>query len=245
MAGSRILSLKNRKCAEFCRNSESLLQLHRFLICHIPIQGNGGVREFLRSLATASFRLSCESTHIVFHPMPRIIKPKVNQSMGNSNVKKYFSYWCGPSTSHWQMNRFKSTCFAKKKKQLKKRDLVPEHTLEKKNENWYPNVSIQCYCWWKKSCTAWDGWNPMNSGIIIIISSLVVSRILSINQYIQHLGCHQFATIQRPNLMNKFLQQFAGLSNWFPFNLRKRRKEVAKCVQTIGRVHQQQRFHDS
>ena len=118
-----------------------------FLICHIPIQGNGGVREFLRSLATASFRLSCESTHIVFHPMPRIIKPKVNQSMGNSNVKKYFSYWCGPSTSHWQMNRFKSTCFAKEKTQLKKRDLVPEtHTGKKKwklvSKRFYPMLLL-------------------------------------------------------------------------------------------------------
>ena len=25
------------------------------------------------------------------------------------------------------------------------------------------------YCWWKKSCTTWDGWNPINNGIIIIL----------------------------------------------------------------------------
>ena len=25
------------------------------------------------------------------------------------------------------------------------------------------------YCWWKKSCTIWDGWNPINNGIIIIL----------------------------------------------------------------------------
>ncbi len=25
------------------------------------------------------------------------------------------------------------------------------------------------YCWWLKSCTTWDGWNPINHGIIIIL----------------------------------------------------------------------------
>ena len=25
------------------------------------------------------------------------------------------------------------------------------------------------YCWWKKSCTTWDVWNPINNGIIIIL----------------------------------------------------------------------------
>ena len=25
------------------------------------------------------------------------------------------------------------------------------------------------YCWWKKSCTTWDGLNPINNGIIIIL----------------------------------------------------------------------------
>ena len=25
------------------------------------------------------------------------------------------------------------------------------------------------YCWWKKSCTTWDGWNPANNGVIIIL----------------------------------------------------------------------------
>ena len=25
------------------------------------------------------------------------------------------------------------------------------------------------YCWWLKSCTTWDVWNPINNGIIIIL----------------------------------------------------------------------------
>ena len=33
------------------------------------------------------------------------------------------------------------------------------------------NLSNFCgwYCWWKKSCTTWDVWNPVNNGIRIII----------------------------------------------------------------------------
>ncbi len=27
----------------------------------------------------------------------------------------------------------------------------------------------QTYCWWLKSCTTWDVWNPINNGIIIIL----------------------------------------------------------------------------
>ena len=28
---------------------------------------------------------------------------------------------------------------------------------------------LSSYCWWKKSCTTWDGWNPKRNGIIIIL----------------------------------------------------------------------------
>ena len=28
---------------------------------------------------------------------------------------------------------------------------------------------IRWYCWWKKSCTTWDGLNPINNGMIIIL----------------------------------------------------------------------------
>ena len=27
---------------------------------------------------------------------------------------------------------------------------------------------IPCYCWWKKSCSTWDVWNPANNGILAI-----------------------------------------------------------------------------
>ena len=29
----------------------------------------------------------------------------------------------------------------------------------------YWNGLIHQYCWWKKSCTTWDVWNPINNGI--------------------------------------------------------------------------------
>ena len=36
------------------------------------------------------------------------------------------------------------------------------------------------YCWWKKSCTTWDGWNPINNGIDIY--HINWCRISSINR---------------------------------------------------------------
>ena len=45
------------------------------------------------------------------------------------------------------------------------------------------------YCWWKKSCTTWHAWNPVNNGIFTIstggcqISSINSTQPLSTNPY--------------------------------------------------------------
>ena len=48
-------------------------------------------------------------------------------------------------------------------------DLKPATYHRKPKDPW--NVeTLGTYCWWKKSCTTWDVWNPINNGIIIILS---------------------------------------------------------------------------
>ncbi len=39
----------------------------------------------------------------------------------------------------------------------------------------------ECYCWWKKSCTSWHVWNPVNNDHIIYHINWWVYRILTIN----------------------------------------------------------------
>ena len=41
----------------------------------------------------------------------------------------------------------------------------------------------KCYCWWLKSCTTWDVWNTINSGINY--QPQLVSRISAINSMIE------------------------------------------------------------
>ena len=122
VAGSRILSLKSTKCAEFCRNSESLLQLHRFDLPRSHTRQwrcNRVSEDPWPQLLSASV---VNQLTLLFTQCQESSNQKLINPWGIAKLKKYFSYWCGPSTSHWQMNRFKSTCFAKK--QLKKRDMV-------------------------------------------------------------------------------------------------------------------------
>jgi len=40
--------------------------------------------------------------------------------------------------------------------------------IQKKRDNSW-KLFWGWYCWWKKSCTTWDVWNPTNNGIIIIL----------------------------------------------------------------------------
>ncbi len=41
----------------------------------------------------------------------------------------------------------------------------PDIRINVTNEGYKFNIqNPQCYCWWRKSCTTWDVWNPINNG---------------------------------------------------------------------------------
>ncbi len=41
---------------------------------------------------------------------------------------------------------------------------LPSSIIETKHRSNHQDLSI-AYCWWLKSCTTWDVWNPINNGI--------------------------------------------------------------------------------
>ena len=70
---------------------------------------------------------------------------------------RWYKLKCLPSQSQWQ---------------VKQVDKDPQIEIKRKNTTKFHSWSIpgSNYRWWKKSCTTWDVWNPVNNGIFTISS---------------------------------------------------------------------------
>ena len=86
--------------------------------------------------------------------------------------------------SIWLFCRGSCLCFTKKPsppKKKKKTSEIPGHGIiapnkKNKTENtWSAASNNFCcsYCWWKRCCTTWDVWNPVNNGINWLAGFLV------------------------------------------------------------------------
>ena len=47
---------------------------------------------------------------------------------------------------------------------LKPKKLAPEKLMVGRLVSFWGRLPGRCYCWWLKSCTTWDVWNPINNG---------------------------------------------------------------------------------
>ena len=53
------------------------------------------------------------------------------------------------------------------------------------------------YCWWLKSCTTWDVWNPIHNGIFIIATGARISSINSITTFDRLEACISLLPVWR------------------------------------------------
>ena len=85
------------------------------------------------------------------------------------------------------------------------------------------------YCWWTKSCTTWDGWNPINNGIIIILggAGFCPSTVsLYIYMYIYIVGKEKTKKLFRLKVEGcfffRFRRGFLFFKNWNPSRIEKK-----------------------
>ena len=71
---------------------------------------------------------------------------------------------------------------------------------------------IDWYCWWLKSCTTWNVWNPVENGIFTILNWCRISDINSINYYINVL----YITYSQSMASSSFLRHPSATASSLP-----------------------------